>query len=582
MSQSPRPQSATDLLERKELLALLEGADALNQTIGLPEVLQRILGLAQQLTGAVAGSVILHDPRRGDLYFAAATGPVETRLPTIRVAVGEGYAGKVFATGKPIREVNLTKDPMHSKRVDRETTFRTRSLLCVPLAHGQRRYGVMQLLNKRDGQEFTPRDEALLVRFGVQATIAIRNAALFERLLAASGLYAAPEVRGDIVERMAAGMPATREFLTVLFVDLRGSTQLAQQLGSPDRLQRMISELLSMLSTHVIGHRGIVNKFLGDGLMAIFRQQGAAEDALRASFAMLEGFEGLVATWRSRTSLHLKKFLGLGVGVVSEEVMLGAVGTEEAADFTVIGTPVNLASALQEAARGDRHVLCCSQTYERARQLVLDAEGPIVFELRKPTQEHGIEYEVFHVKTIRGGSLRPRVFVSFSHGDRELVERRILTPFEKRGLDVFSFAKGIPPATDWHKLIEEELERCDWFVAVVSERSIESEWVRGEVASALGRHRLDGRIVPLIVGGADLSKLDLRLALLQGLALDASDAAAKLDSLAVQMLGGSHVKGGSGDASLHEVEASAAAVDPPPRRGGARRRQEGSGSPTES
>jgi class 3 adenylate cyclase len=533
------------LLGRKELLALLEGADTLNETIGLPEVLHRILLLAQELTGAVAGSVILHDARKNDLYFAAATGPAETTLPSVRFAAGHGYAGKVFASGKPIRENELDDDRMHYKGVDRQTSFVTKSVLCVPLVHGKRRYGVMQLLNKRNGKEpFSQKDEAILMRFAVQATIAIRNAALFERLLAASGLYAAPDVRADIVERMmGTSTPAVREFLTVLFVDLRGSTQLAQYLGSPDRLQRMISELLAMLSTHVIEHRGIVNKFLGDGLMAVFRREGAASAALRAAFAMLAGFEELIDKWRAHTSLHLK-FLGLGIGIVSEEVILGTVGTEEASDFTVIGTPVNLAAALTNAARDEKHVMCCSQTYQNARHCILEADGPVVFELRKPTQAHGIEYEVFHVKSIRTGTLQPRAFVSFSHSDRDVALRRVVEPLKKRGVDVFSFAESIPLATDWHRLIEEELERCDWFLVVVSPHAVESEWVRGEVANALGRKRLDGRIVPLTIGGTDMAKVDLRLGLLQGLALDDSDAPVRLDALAVHMVGGGKAAAG--------------------------------------
>jgi hypothetical protein len=75
------------------------------------------------------------------------------------------------------------------------------------------------------------------------------------------------------------------------------------------------------------------------------------------------------------------------------------------------------------------------------------------------------------VKRIRGGATQPRVFVSFSHGDRDAVERQVLQPLKKLGVDVFSFADSIPPATDWSKLIEEELERCDWFVVVVSPRA---------------------------------------------------------------------------------------------------------------
>ena len=531
-------RNRADALGRKELLALLEGADSLNQTIGLPEVLQRILRLAQGLTGAVAGSVILHDQRKHDLFFAAATGPVEAALPKIRLPVGEGVAGRVFSTGNAVRQDDVRDDGVHYKAVDQRTSFRTTSLICVPLAYGDRRYGVMQLVNKSPGDHgFTAKDEAILTRFAVQATIAIRNAALFERLLAASGLYAAPDVRADIVERMtsASGMPAVREFLTVLFVDLRGSTQLAQQIGTPDRLQRMISDLLAMLSAEVIRHRGIVNKFLGDGLMAVFRREGAAINALRAAFAMLTGFEELVESWRSQTSIHLRRFLGLGIGIVSEEVILGTVGTEDAPDFTVIGTPVNLASALRDAARGDRRVLCCSQTYLHAKALVAEADGPIVFDLRKPTQEHGIEYEVYNIKRIAGGRVQPRAFVSFSQKDRPAVEQALLQPLVRQGIEVVSFADI---AADPRRL-EGELARCDWFVVVVSPRALHSERVRGEVAAALEHETLSGRIVPIGIERADASKIDPRLGLVRGFMLDAPDAAATTEMLAAQMLAGS-------------------------------------------
>src|SRR5262245_54602179 len=107
------PQDGTTLLGTEELVALLEGADNLNEVIGFKEVLQRILRLAEKLTGATAGSVILHDVRKNDLYFAAATGPVETALPSIRIPIGHGYAGKVFATRVPLREDEL--DQTHYK-----------------------------------------------------------------------------------------------------------------------------------------------------------------------------------------------------------------------------------------------------------------------------------------------------------------------------------------------------------------------------------------------------------------------------------------------------------------------------------
>jgi len=76
----------------------------MNSMETLEQVLTNILRLAGSLSNSDAGSVILHDIERNDLYFAAATGPASDKLPGIRIPVGKGKAGEVFSTGKPIVE----------------------------------------------------------------------------------------------------------------------------------------------------------------------------------------------------------------------------------------------------------------------------------------------------------------------------------------------------------------------------------------------------------------------------------------------------------------------------------------------
>src|SRR4051812_8906261 len=132
----------TSLLRPQDLLALLEAANQLNSFETLDRTLRQILDIAARLTESQAGSVILHDPARNDLYFAAAIGPVAGELANVRIPVGKerSKAGAVFETRQPIRENHVTD---YYKRVDDRTDFTTRSMVCVPLVQGDRVYGVM-------------------------------------------------------------------------------------------------------------------------------------------------------------------------------------------------------------------------------------------------------------------------------------------------------------------------------------------------------------------------------------------------------------------------------------------------------
>ena len=168
-------------------------------------------------------------PFRNDLYFAAAIGPVAHELSSIRIQMGKGKAAEVFATKMPIIDNQVTG---HYRRIDEAIEFRTRSMICVPLSQGNRIYGVMQMLNKAAGEQpYTQSDLELITRFASQATIAIRNAQLFEQLLSSSGLYAAPDVRRELVPLLLDPTgPQLRERLTVMFADMRSFTRLASSI----------------------------------------------------------------------------------------------------------------------------------------------------------------------------------------------------------------------------------------------------------------------------------------------------------------------------------------------------------------
>jgi class 3 adenylate cyclase len=285
-------------------------------------------------------------------------------------------AGQVFNSGEPLVLGAVAADADHFKGVDRDTGKATESLLCLPLDAGGKRLGVVQLRNKRGG-DYSVRDVVLIQHFASQAAKSLRNAQLFEDLLAHMGLFAA-DLRDParLIEELT--RPPRSEQVSVLFADMRGFTQLCQIVPGPERALVYLNEFLALLSDAVIAEDGIVNKFLGDGLMALFKGEAYAARAVRAGHAMTLAFLELRDAWNARSAAPLG-FLDLGVGIATETVIIGSIGGHGIRDYTAVGTAVNLAAHLMECARDGRRILVDKLTYHAARDGIGEADGPELF-----------------------------------------------------------------------------------------------------------------------------------------------------------------------------------------------------------
>jgi class 3 adenylate cyclase len=136
--------------------------------------------------------------------------------------------------------------------------------------------------------------------------------------------------------------------VSVLFADLRGFTQFAES-HDLQVVMKTLNTILSTLANTVIRHNGVLDKFIGDGLMAFF--EASPDDRAAACRAV----EAAIALDRAFVDVHKTldtagRELGLGIGIASGVVVIGNVGSDDAMDFTVIGDPVNVAARLQSAA----------------------------------------------------------------------------------------------------------------------------------------------------------------------------------------------------------------------------------------
>lgn len=389
LSDVPQEASA-DELSLTDMRALVDGAVALAAEFELSRLLDRILEQATILTDSPSASVLLYDAVRKRLFFAAAVGPNAADVlerwgidSDLGVPLVGSKAGEVFSSGRSIVTQDVEGDSAHFKRVDNDVHHTTRSMICVPLEAAGRRLGVVQLLNKRSGG-YDVRDLALLQRFTALAAVAIRNTRMFEDLLAHMGMYGSRSSGSGPAELLAELRAAPHsEHVTVVFADLRGFTRLSQVVERPERTFAYLDEFLSLLATAVLSHEGLVSKFLGDGLMAMFRRDEHAERAVACAFEIVARFDDLRARWDRASNTPLD-FLDIGIGMATDLVMLGTVGTERVRDFTAIGASVALAATLTtDHARSGRRIIVDRRTFREAQSLVGSFDGPLTIELRR-------------------------------------------------------------------------------------------------------------------------------------------------------------------------------------------------------
>ena len=155
--------------------------------------------------------------------------------------------------------------------------------------------------------------------------------------------YMSPAVVNYVMEHLEELRPVKRE-LTIFFSDIRSFTTMTEK-TAPDQLIALLNDYLAAMTEIINKHGGVVDKFIGDGILAYwgFPSGGNhAELAARASLEMIERVRQLNTKWAAEG----RDPIAIGIGLNTGEVTSGPVGIDKK-EFTVIGDPVNLASRLE-------------------------------------------------------------------------------------------------------------------------------------------------------------------------------------------------------------------------------------------
>jgi Adenylate cyclase, family 3 (some proteins contain HAMP domain) len=185
-------------------------------------------------------------------------------------------------------------------------------------------------------------------------------------------LYVAPEVVEEIVRNPEiAHQEGVRQRVAVLFSDIRGFTSYSEQ-NPPELVVRQMREYLTEMTAAVQNHRGVLDKFIGDAVMALygpFLPDGTNISALAVASAleMLERLEKLNERWLQQGMPTFR----IGIGIHVGEAMVGNIGSIQRVQYTALGDTVNLASRLQSLTKDFKVPLLVSEEVKEEAEKVL-------------------------------------------------------------------------------------------------------------------------------------------------------------------------------------------------------------------
>jgi adenylate cyclase len=159
--------------------------------------------------------------------------------------------------------------------------------------------------------------------------------------------YVSKDVYDQLVANPSlAALGGARRHMTVLFSDIRGFTTLSEK-GTPEDVVKQLNELFTRMVAVVFDHRGTVDKFVGDMIMALYGapldDEDHAEHAVQTALAMIKTLEQMNEEW----ARDGKPQLGIGIGINTGDMIAGNVGSETIMSYTVIGDAVNLGARLE-------------------------------------------------------------------------------------------------------------------------------------------------------------------------------------------------------------------------------------------
>ena len=355
--------------ENNLLKLLLAVGKTLSSVLTPEEVMHRVMELVFQMENVERGFVMLRDDKKGFKPAVLLYKDDSMKAQARGVALSTTVIDRVMSDRVPL----LIHDVGSDERFSSSQSLRIsgiRSAMCSPLIYKDHVFGLFYVDCLSKPYAFSMEELSIFSVIAAEAAISFDNARSHEELARRVVERQALErfLSSANVERILASpgevhLGGENQIATILFSDIRGFTRMSEHM-EPQAVVELLNEFFSEMTDLIFESGGTLDKYLGDGIMAVY---GAPlpkpDDALRAAKTAVEMQRALAHLNREWENRGQQRLL-MGVGINTGPVTAGNIGSAKRMDYTVIGDAVNLASRLCANAAGGQ-ILISESTFSQ-------------------------------------------------------------------------------------------------------------------------------------------------------------------------------------------------------------------------
>ena len=372
------PEEIKDLRRKAKILELLfEMSKTLGTVFDLEEIFERATDLIFRGTPADRVVALLTEESTDgkivdeSLYqIGAKTREKSIERLTEKLTVSRTITQKVMTDRVAILSQDAKTDEQF-QGAESIVSQGVRSTICAPLITQSNVHGVLYADRLDPFAAFSPDHLELISAVAAQTAVTVETVRAHKRLAreeVARANYSRfmPEyvVQQLLENPNSFRLGGANQKITVLFADIRGFTTFAEH-ENPERVVGLLNLYFTAMSEIIFSHGGTLDKYIGDGLMALFGAPTAtpedAHNAVNAAVAM----QKRILTLNSDLVSQGFKEIAVGMGLHTGEATIGYIGSEKRSEYTAIGDTVNLAARLESNAIGGQ-ILISEATAEAA------------------------------------------------------------------------------------------------------------------------------------------------------------------------------------------------------------------------
>ncbi|HXG68803.1 MAG TPA: adenylate/guanylate cyclase domain-containing protein, partial [Blastocatellia bacterium] len=395
-------QDDIEMLRKKaETLArIYELNKILGSVFSLEDIFKKVSEMLFRLTPADRFIILLRDAATGELTpFAAESRRQDLQLGE-ELSVSKTVVDRVIAE----RVSLLSFDARADDRLASSASIimqNIQSIMCAPLLGKDGVLGVIYVDCRELMKVFKADDLDLLNALAAETSIAVENAITHKQLLreelarAKYGRFMPRHVVDEILKNPETlSLGGSNKVVTMLFSDVRGFTTMSETLP-PETVVQILNEYFAEMSPLVFEHQGLLDKYMGDGLMALFgvpySSADAAANAISAAIAMQRRMANVNSDLRERGLSEI----AIGIGINTGTVTVGYIGSEERTDYTAIGDPVNLAARLEKQAQGGQIIISRTTLEAAGNRFPVKPSGEVFVKgKREPVQIYEVLWQI--------------------------------------------------------------------------------------------------------------------------------------------------------------------------------------------